>query len=74
MRSMNVASFCPSGSRLDQRTSDAVTSSPVTGLPSWNSSPFLSRNVHRRLSGLTLHSSTICGWILAFSSVPNSVS
>ena len=74
MRSTNVKRATPIESRLPQRASEATTSSLVTGLPSWNSRPLRSLNVQSRLSGLTLHSSTICGWIFAFSSVPNSVS
>jgi hypothetical protein len=51
-----------------------MTSSPVTGLPSWNSRPLRSLKVHSRLSGLSVQLSTICGLTLPFSSVPNSVS
>ena len=74
MRCTKVISAEPIASRLPQRCSEAITSSPVTGLPSWNSRPLRSLNVHRRLSSLTLQVSTICGLIFAFSSVPNSVS
>ncbi len=74
MRSTKVISFCPIASRLPQRAIEATTSSPVTGLPSWNSSPSRSVKVHSRLSGLTVHLSTICGWMRLFSSVPKSVS
>ena len=75
MRSTKVISFWPIASRLPQRWSDAITSSPVTGFPSWNSRP--ARSVKRPQpfwSGLTVHLSTICGWMRLFSSVPNSVS
>jgi hypothetical protein len=64
----------PIASRLPQRCRLAITSSPVTGLPSWNSRPLRSLKVHSRLSPLSVQLSTICGLILAFSSVPNSVS
>ena len=74
MRSTKVISFWPIASRLPQRSIEAITSSPVTGLPSWNSRPGRSVKVHRRLSGLTVHVSTICGLTWFFSSVPNRVS
>ena len=61
-------------SRLPQRASEAVTSSPVTGAPSWNARPLRSLKVHRRLSGDTVQDSTICGLIWFLSSVPKSVS
>ena len=64
----------PMASRLPQRCRLAMTSSPVTGLPSWNSRPLRSLKVHSRLSGLSVQLSTICGLTLPFSSVPNSVS
>ena len=74
MRSTKVISFWPIASRLPQRWIEAITSSPVTGAPSWNSSPVRRVNVHSRLSGLTDQVSTICGLTWLFSSVPNSVS
>jgi hypothetical protein len=74
MRWTKVKRRLPIASRLPQRCSEAITSSPVTGLPSWNSRPLRSLKVHSRLSALTVHDSTICGLILAFSSVPNRVS
>jgi hypothetical protein len=74
MRSTKLISFWPIASRLPQRAIEAATSSPVTGLPSWNSRPSRSVKVHRRWSGLTVHLSTICGCTRLFSSVPNSVS
>ena len=74
MRSTKVISAVPIASRFPQREIEATTSSPVTGLPSWNSSPFLSLKVHRRLSALAVQSSTICGLTCAFSSVPKRVS
>ena len=74
MRSTKFISAIPIGSRFPQRASEAATSSPVTALPSWNSRPDRSLNIHSRLSGLTVQVSTICGLIWFFSSVPNSVS
>jgi hypothetical protein len=74
MRSTNWNSALPMASRLPQRCRLATTSSLVTGLPSWNSRPLRSLKVHRRLSGLSVQLSTICGLIWAFSSVPNRVS
>jgi hypothetical protein len=61
MRSTKVMSFWPMASRLPQRASEATTSSPVTGLPSWNSRPSRSVKLHCFLSALTDHLSTICG-------------
>ncbi|MNC87905.1 hypothetical protein D3C83_36750 [compost metagenome] len=48
MRSTKVISAEPIASRLPQRCSEAITSSGVTGLPSWNSRPFLSLKVQSR--------------------------
>jgi hypothetical protein len=38
-------SFCPSASRFDQRSIDAMQSAERTGAPSWNLSPSRSVNV-----------------------------
>ena len=51
--SMNDASLIPIASRVAQRLIEAMQSSEVTGLLSWNSSPSRSVNVHVFLSGLT---------------------
>ena len=74
MRCTNWKRAEPIASRLPQRCSEAITSSGVTGLPSWNSRPLRSLKVHRRWSGLSVQDSTICGLITPFSSVPKRVS
>ena len=64
----------PRLSRDAQRFSEAITSSVVTGWPSWNSSPSRSVKVQVSLSSLIFHVSTICGLILSSPSSANSVS
>ena len=56
-----VHSIWPSGSRTAQRLSEGTTSSDVTGVPSWNSSPSRRVKVQVSLSSDTVHLSTICG-------------
>ena len=43
--SVDSANFCPSPSRLDQRSMEAMTSADRTGVPSWNMSPLRRVNV-----------------------------
>ena len=64
----------PRLSRDAPRCSEAITSSVVTGWPSWNSSPSRSVKVQVSLSSLIFHVSTICGLILSSPSSANSVS
>ncbi len=72
--SMNFASTPPIASRALQRFNDAITSSLVTGLPSWNSRPSRKVKVHCRPSDEVVYLSTICGLISPFWFTPNSVS
>ena len=67
-------SIWPSGSRTAQRLSEGTTSSDVTGVPSWNSSPSRRVKVQVSLSSEVVHLSTICGLISRLPSVANSVS
>ncbi|MNV67118.1 hypothetical protein D3C71_1599050 [compost metagenome] len=64
----------PSTSRSAQRLSDATTSSPVTGEPSWNLRLGRSVSVTVRRSGLSCQLCTISGWDLPWASKANSVS
>ena len=50
--SVSAISILPSGSRTDQRLSEATQSSAVTGLPSCHLRPSRSVNVQVSLSGL----------------------
>ncbi len=61
-------------SRAPQRLSEAMTSSEVTGAPSWNLSPSRSVKVQVFLSSEVSQLSTICGCGFMFSSIANSVS
>jgi hypothetical protein len=72
--SLAAISFCPRASRLPQRASEAITSSLVTGLPSWNSSPSRSVKVQTLRSLPTSQRCTICGCTVPCASVPNRVS
>ena len=49
---VSAISILPSGSRTDQRLSEATQSSAVTGLPSCHLRPSRSTNVQLSLSGL----------------------
>ena len=73
-RSTNDASLIPIESRVAQRLIEAMQSSEVTGLLSWNKSPSRSVKVHVFLSGLTAYFSSISGLTTLFSSIANSVS
>ena len=59
--SVDSAIFCPSASRFDHRSIDAMQSAERTGAPSWNLSPSRSVNVYVNRSLLISYFSTICG-------------
>ena len=69
-----AASAWPIASFFDQRVSEAMASSEVTGAPSCHFKPSRSVNVQVSLSALVSYFSTICGWIFCCSSMANSVS
>ena len=69
-----AASFRPIESRTDQRFSEAMQSSDVTGLPSCQRSPSRRVIVVVRPSSLTRQDSAICGLIWNVASMANSVS
>ncbi len=71
---MAAISCWPMPSRTPQRFSEAMTSSEVTGAPSWNFSPSRSVKVHVFLSSDTFQVSTICGCGFMVSSIAKSVS
>ena len=68
------AIFRPIASRADQRFSEAMQSSAVTGWPSCHSSPSRSLNVQTSPSSLVVQVSTICGFTWNFSSMAKSTS
>ncbi len=72
--SVSAISILPSGSRTDQRLSEATQSSAVTGLPSCHFRPSRSTKVQVSLSGLLSKLSTICGLISPLSFIAKSVS
>ena len=69
-----VHSSWPIGVRTAQRLSEGMTSSDVTGVPSWNSSPSRRVKVQVSLSSEVVHLSTICGLTSRLPSSANSVS
>ena len=69
-----AASFCPMASRADQRLSEAMQSSAVTGVPSCHCRPSRSVKVQTSPSSLVFQVSTICGFTWNLASTANSVS
>ncbi len=53
--------FCPNGSRLPQRSIEAMQSAAFTGAPSCHFKPSRSVKLQLNLSSLTFQVSTICG-------------
>ena len=71
---VSAISILPSGSRTDQRLSEATQSAAVTAVPSCHLSPSRNVKLQPSLSADTSQLSTICGLISPFSFMANSMS
>jgi len=71
---VSAISILPSGSRTDQRLSEATQSAAVTAAPSCHFRPSRNLKLQLSLSADTSQLSTICGLISPFSFMANSMS